>query len=109
MFTEIEAKLKVDSFANIENKLKKLGAEFIAEQFQSDIHFDDAGATLKNTDSCLRVRRQIVEDTTRFFLTYKGAKEKSNFKKRREIELEITDADSMEKLLSALGYLILRR
>ncbi|MBA7712526.1 hypothetical protein ES703_121503 [subsurface metagenome] len=37
-------------------------------------------------------------------MTYKGAKEKSNFKRRQEIELEINDADSARKLLSALGY-----
>ncbi len=40
----------------------------------------------------------------KLFLTYKGAKEKSNFKKRQEIETKIEDADSMRKLLSALGY-----
>ena len=38
------------------------------------------------------------------FLTYKGAKEKSNFKKRQEIEVEIREADATQKLLSALGY-----
>jgi predicted adenylyl cyclase CyaB len=37
-------------------------------------------------------------------LTYKGAKEKSNYKKRQEIEIEVGDADTMQKLLSALGY-----
>jgi len=40
----------------------------------------------------------------RIFLTYKGAKEKDQFKKRQEIEIEINDFDSAEKLLSALGY-----
>ncbi len=104
MFTEIEAKLKVDSLEDIEGRLEQLSAEFVAEQFQSDIHFDDAGATLKNADRCLRLRRQVVGGSTRFFLTYKGAKEKSNFKKRQEIEIEIKDDDSMTKLLSALGY-----
>jgi len=104
MFTEIEAKLKVDSLPEIESRLERLGAEFIAEQLQMDTHFDDASVTLKNADRCLRLRRQIVGGKTRFLLTYKGAKEKSNFKKRQEIEVEIMDADSTEKLLSALGY-----
>ena len=104
MYTEIEAKLKVDSLQKVESQLEQLNAEFVAEQLQSDIHFDDAEAALKNADRCLRLRRQVVEGSTRFFLTYKGAKEESNFKKRQEIEVEIMDADSIEKLLSALGY-----
>ncbi len=104
MCTEIEAKLKVDSLPEIEHKLNELGAEFLADQLQTDYHFDDANATLTKTDRCLRLRKQMVGKSESFFLTYKGAKEKSNFKKRPEIEFEIKDADSVRKLLSALGY-----
>ncbi len=104
MCAEIEAKLKVDSLPEIERKLAELGAEFLAEQSQTDYHFDDADTTLIKTDRCLRLRKQMVGKNESFFLTYKGAKEKSNLKKRQEIELEIKDADSVRKLLSALGY-----
>ena len=104
MPTEIEAKLKVDSLSEIERKLAELGAEFLAEQLQTDYHFDDTNATLTKTDRCLRLRKQMVGKNESFFLTYKGAKEKSNLKKRQEIEFEIKDADSVRKLLSALGY-----
>lgn len=104
MCVEIEAKLKVDSLPQIERKLRELGAEFLAEQSQTDYHLDDASATLTRNDRCLRLRRQVVGGSEEFFLTYKGAKEKSNFKKRREIEIEIKDADSTRKLLAALGY-----
>jgi len=104
MNTEIEAKLKVDSLPEIEHKLTELGAEFLAEQLQTDYHFDDVNATLTKTDRCLRLRKQMVDKNESFFLTYKGAKEKSNFKKRQEIELGIKDADLARKLFSALGY-----
>ncbi|MFH1883190.1 MAG: class IV adenylate cyclase [Planctomycetota bacterium] len=104
MCTEIEAKLKVDSLPEIERKLSELGAEFLAEQLQTDYHFDDTNTTLTKTDRCLRLRKQMVGKSESLFLTYKGAKEKSNLKKRQEIELEIKDADSVRKLLSALGY-----
>jgi adenylate cyclase class 2 len=104
MCVEIEAKLKVDSLADVERRLNDLGAEFVAEQSQSDDHFDDANATLATTDRCLRLRRQSIGPDEKFFLTHKGAKESSNFKKRREIELEICDADVMSELLAALGY-----
>jgi len=104
MCTEIETKLKVDSLPEIEHKLSELGAEFLAEQLQTDYHFDDANTKLTKTDRCLRLRKQMIGKSESFFLTYKGAKEKSNFKKRQEIEFEIKDADSVRKLLSALGY-----
>jgi adenylate cyclase class 2 len=104
MCVEIEAKLKVDSLLEVEQKLIKLGAEFLAEQSQTDYFFDDATAALTTTDRCLRLRRQSAGGSERFFLTYKGTKEKSNFKKRQEIEIEIKEAQATQKLLSALGY-----
>ncbi len=104
MCFEIEAKLKVDSLQEVESKLKQLGAEFLAEQLQTDYHFDDANKILTKADRSLRLRRQKSGENERFFLTYKGSKEKSDFKKRQEIEIEIENADSMQKLLMALGY-----
>ena len=104
MCTEIEAKLKVDSLSEVEHKLGDLGARFLGEQLQTDYFFDDVNATLINADKCLRLRKQMVEKSESYFLTYKGAKEKSNLKRRQEIESEINDADSIYKLLLALGY-----
>jgi adenylate cyclase class 2 len=104
MCVEIEAKLKVNSLPEVERKLAELGANFQAEQLQTDFLFDDENAALTTADRCLRLRRQSVAGSESFYLTYKGAKEKSNFKKRREIEIEITEAETTQKLLSALGY-----
>ncbi len=104
MCVEIEAKLKVDSLEQVEAKLTELGAEFRQQQLQTDYHFDDANMTLQNSDRCLRLRRQLVDEDEGFFLTYKGAKEESSFKKRQEIEIEIADGDSIRKLFLALGY-----
>jgi len=104
MSTEIEAKLKVDSLQEIAEKLDGLGAEFRQEQLQIDNYFDDANRALTKTDRCLRLRRLLVGKSERFFLTYKGAKEKNEFKKRQEIEIEVEDGNSAEKLLLLLGY-----
>lgn len=104
MCTEIEAKLKVDSLDVIAKRLVELSAEFLAEQLQTDYYFDDANKTLTATDRCLRLRRSLIGQTEKIFLTYKGAKEKDEFKKRQEIEIEVADLDSAAKLLSALGY-----
>jgi predicted adenylyl cyclase CyaB len=104
MCVEIEAKLKVDSLSEIEQKLAELGARFVGEQLQTDYFFDNAKSMLIKEDKCLRLRRQLVAKNESCFLTYKGAQEKSNLKKRQEIEFEIIDSDSAHKLLLALGY-----
>ncbi len=104
MFTEIEAKLKVESLKDIEERLAEVGAEFLAEQSQTDSYFDDTKSSLQKSDRALRLRRQVTENEEKFLLTYKGAREKDNFKKRQEIEIEIKDTVSTENLLSALGY-----
>lgn len=104
MCIEIEVKLKVDSLSDIENKLNELGGKFISEQLQRDYFFDDAKGSLFKQDQCLRLRKQTAGKKERCFLTYKGPKEKSNLKKRQEIESEINDANSIHKLFLALGY-----
>ena len=104
MCTEIETKLKVDSHREIIDQLEKLGAKFLEEQSQKDCYFDDADRTLTKTDRCLRLRRQLTGNKEKIFLTYKDAKEKSDFKKRQELETEVKNADSTARLLSALGY-----
>jgi len=104
MRTEIEAKLKVDSLQEVTTKLVELGAKFLEEQLQEDSYFDDANRNLTETDRCLRLRRQSADDKEKVFLTYKGAKERDEFKKRQEIEIEVGDGNSAEKLLLLLGY-----
>ncbi len=104
MCVEIEAKLKVDSLQQISATLTGLGAKFVESHLQRDCHFDNAKMTLQKSDRCLRLRIQTAGQSKRFFLTYKGPKEKSRFKKRQEIEIEIPDGDSMLKLFSALGF-----
>ena len=104
MCTEIEVKLKVDSLQDVERKLGEVGAEFVEEQLQTDTYFDDADSALKNGDRALRLRQQRAGQKENTFLTYKGAKEKNDFKKRQEIEIEVGNGDSAEKLLLALGY-----
>jgi len=104
MGTEIEAKLKVDRCDEIEQRLKRLGAEFVGEHLQSDHHYDDARGTLRKSDKALRIRCQRLGQQTSFFMTCKGPKEQSNFKKRTEFEFELTDVQAARGLLKTLGY-----
>jgi len=104
MCVEIEAKLKVESHERVAKKLAELGAEFLAEQMQTDYYFDDANRTLTAGDKCLRVRRLMTGRTEKILLTYKGPKEEHELKKRQQVEVEVQDRPSVQKLLSALGY-----
>ena len=104
MYIEIEAKLKVDSLESVAEKLRRSGAEFISEQLQKDYYYDDLNSKFVKSDSCLRIRQQRDNGGERIFLAYKGPKHKSNFKKRAEIEIEVSDIEKTHKLLSALGY-----
>jgi adenylate cyclase class 2 len=104
MAAEIEAKLKVDSLEGITEILVRIGAEFLQEQLQKDCYFDDAGGAFTKADRCLRLRQQFADGKESIFLAYKGTKEKDNFKKRQEVEIEVKGLDSAGKLLSALGF-----
>ncbi|MHC4745143.1 MAG: class IV adenylate cyclase [Planctomycetota bacterium] len=104
MHSEIEAKLKIESPEQVESKLAELGAEFVAEQLQTDHHFDKDDRSISMSDSALRLRLERVGENLTCFLTYKGPKEKSLIKKRPEIQTEVKDADAIERILGALGY-----
>jgi len=104
MNTEIEAKLKVDSLESVESQLQTLGAQFIEQHHQIDYYFDDEKSSFAKNNKCLRLRLQSIENDKTAFLTYKGPKQEDDFKKRLEIEIQVSDVESAENLLSVLGY-----
>jgi adenylate cyclase class 2 len=104
MHVEIEAKLKVDSLPDVERKLAECGASFVGEIVQTDWYFDTADRDLTKADSCLRLRMEETASHERLVLAYKGPKEKDDYKKRQEAELEVKDAASSQSLLGGLGY-----
>jgi predicted adenylyl cyclase CyaB len=101
---EIEAKLKVESFGPVEKRLVECGASVSSQTVQTDTYFDTAERSLTRSDQCLRLRRQSDGRRERIILTYKGAKETHDFKKRQEVNLEVQDATAVERLLEGLGY-----
>lgn len=101
---EIEAKLKIEKPEDMVKRLDLLGAEFRGELKQVDYYFDDAQKRLMKKDCGLRLRRQISGEGEKAILTYKGPRKGGMFKKREEIEIEIGSGESMEKILSKLGY-----
>jgi adenylate cyclase class 2 len=104
MHEEIEAKLKVDSLEDVKRKLRECRAPFVRETVQTDTYFDTADGRLTRSDECLRLRREKIGQRERLILTYKGPKRQDDYKKRTEIELEVSEAGATESLLAALGY-----
>ncbi len=104
MQEEIEAKLKVDSLAAVEGRLRECPATFLGETRQRDVYFDTTERKLTRSDECLRLRSEKVGGRERLVLAYKGPKQQDDYKKRTEIEVEVCDAGAMESLLAALGY-----
>jgi adenylate cyclase class 2 len=104
MRQEIEAKLKVDSLVEVERRLRACGATFVRETVQTDAYFDTAGREFTRGDMCLRLRRESVGRRERLVLAYKGPKQQDDYKKRAEVELEVSDAEAAKAVLAALGY-----
>jgi len=104
MAVEIEAKLKVDSLAKIEKKLKKLGAAFLKEIIQRDYYLDDAKMSLTRTDRCLRLREEFADKSSKAILEYKGERKHGKFKKRLEVQTVVLDAQSVREMFAAIGY-----
>lgn len=104
MHSEIEAKLKVDSLETVEHRLVECGAAFLRETIQTDRYYDTADREMTRTDKALRLRADSKGGRERFILAYKGPKEQDDYKRRAEIEVEVSDADATELLLDALGY-----
>ncbi len=104
MHIEIEAKLKVDSLRNVARRLKELGAEFLRDRLHTDTYFDDAKSSLRKSDSALRIRRQLIGRKEQVVITFKGPKLKGRFKRREEIQFEVSDARLAEMFLAAIGY-----
>jgi adenylate cyclase class 2 len=104
MHAEIEAKLKVDSLETVERKLAECAGTFLRETIQTDRYYDTPDREFTRTDKALRLRTDTKDGRERFILAYKGPKERDDYKKRVEIEVEVDDADATESLLGALGY-----
>ena len=101
---EIEAKIKVDNLDPIARRLGELGAQFVAEQMQSDVYFQDADGTLEQRGCGLRLRSETIDNKTVSILTFKGARQEGQYKIRPEYETPVADGSAMTHILEGLGY-----
>ncbi len=97
---EYEIKFQISNTSQLEERIKRLGAKFIAEVYQVDYYFNHPERDFSKTDEALRVR---VEDGN-VILTYKGPRKQVGVKAREEIEVKVDNAESLLKILERLGF-----
>src|SRR6185436_7800425 len=105
MPVEIEAKIKVDSFASVLEKLKERSAKRIGDFFEINAIFDTEDRSLLAADKGLRVRISRAADGSQHCtMTYKGPRRHSAMKSREETEMTVSDFDAAVKMLEALRF-----
>ena len=98
---EIEVKFYLCDIQSLRERISDLGARSRGRFFERNLRFEDLPKTFKNKKFLLRLRRD--EKTT---LTIKSPASESNsqFKKMKELEVEVSDFDTMNHILEALGF-----
>lgn len=97
---EIEVKVPVTNLHEIKDKIMKLGGKLTLKDQQIDIYLQHPCRDFEKTDEALRIRKTSGKN----YLTYKGPRTKSKLKARLEIEVEISNINSIEEILSKLGF-----
>ena len=98
---EIEIKFYLADLSSIRQRILELGAHSQGRSFESNIRFEDRHMNLKKQKSLLRLRQD-----RKVHLTYKSTPPEDNhqFKILKELEVEVSDFDTMHHILEALGY-----
>ncbi len=97
---EIEAKVKVEDLRPVREALLAAGAQRVSKVREVNTYFMAA-----DPEVALRTRQEIDEaGTMRSRVTYKGPRQPGRFKRREEIEFDVTDADAAGELLDRLGH-----
>ncbi len=97
---EIEARIRVDDFTEIIDKILRMGAVLQKERAQNDVYYGEMGLYNKIGHSFMfRVRKEAEEA----FFTYKGAKLKIDGV-WEEYETEIADPGAVINMFEAAGF-----
>jgi len=102
---EVELKSVVDDLAERRRLIEKAGASLSFEGKMSDRRYDFATRQLSAGDEVLRIRRYQGRGSTKTFLDWKGPTElRDVYKIREEVTTPVEDFDSLEEILSRLGF-----
>ena len=99
---EIEVKFYVSDFVPLRDKIRQLGAVCTTERtFEHNVRYETQDDRLFKNRCLLRLRKD--RQTT---LTFKSPPPKTDnrFKVYRELEVSLSDFDTMDAILNALGF-----
>ncbi len=98
---EIEVKFHVEDAGRLRGGIEALGADDRGEVFETNIRYEDAAGTLIRNRSLLRLRQDRAT-----VLTYKSNAKDADpqYKVRRELEVTVSDFETMHRILTALGF-----
>ncbi|MFW9892669.1 MAG: class IV adenylate cyclase [Candidatus Thorarchaeota archaeon] len=99
---EVEVKIAISSYEEMEDRILKLGAEKINKETQIDSYFDHPCRTFQETDEALRVRYRQPVGTVE--LTYKGPRIDSTTKTRLESTVNLDNENEIVLILKGLGF-----
>lgn len=102
---EIEAKMSLVDPQLLRDKLAQLDANDLGEALEVNTFFDTPEGALRSADQGLRVRVcPRPSGKPKATITHKGPRAHGRLKSRPEIEIEVSDARSAARLLTALGF-----
>ena len=98
---EIEVKFHLPQVEMVRQRILSLGAQSTGRVFESNYRYDTPEQALKRQEALLRLRQD-----SRCTFTYKAALKptEKEFKARRELEVEVSDFDTMHRMIEALGF-----
>ncbi|MCP4629175.1 MAG: class IV adenylate cyclase [bacterium] len=98
---ETEIKFYLADLSSIRQRIMEMGAHSRGRFFESNIRFEDRHGNLKKQKSLLRLRQD-----RKVSLTYKSTPPEDNdqFKILKELEVAVSDFDTMHNILDALGF-----
>lgn len=103
MTLEIEAKVQVDTFEPILQRLAQHGGRWLGSYQQNDIYFTDTEKRLIQSGCGLRVRQQRCGEQSLSVVTFKGPRQPGPFKTRLELETSVGDGQILCRILEQLG------
>ena len=107
---ELEVKILNMDLKELELKIQALGATLISREIQVNTLIDSKDNFIQNElDSYMRIRetRFILKDKVKLTLTMKKNINRENIRENIEINTDISDKESMLKILDTLGYKVI--
>ncbi len=98
---EIEVKFHLKQPGALHRHLMDLGATARPERFERNLRFEDADHSLKAGRKLLRLRH---DDTCRLTFKSRPSPMKTECKVYRELEVTVSDFDTMQGILNGLGF-----